>query len=135
MTPRETELELKIDAKTLEIRYGPHTRGPEPEYRTLDAIRTSLMDPACGGPSPVYSIAMDVRREGDEPNLKARHLLFGVVAYTAGSWAGSRYGAKDMFMRLPLIADGHLRSCSRYGRAKRLSTHRSLRPMIPADEL
>ena len=84
MTPRETELELKIDAKTLEIRYGPHTRGPEPEYRTLDAIRTSLMDPACGGPSPVYSIAMDVRREGDEPDLKARHLLFGVVAYTAG---------------------------------------------------
>ena len=84
MNRQETELELKIDPETLEIRYGAHVLGPEPEYRTLDAIRPSLMDPSCSGPSPVYSIAMDVRREEDDDDLKSRHLLFGVVAYAAG---------------------------------------------------
>ena len=84
MNRQETELDVIIDAKTLEIRYGATVRGPEPEYRTLDAIRPSLMDPACSGPSPVYSIAMDVRREEDEDDLKSRYLLFGVVTYASG---------------------------------------------------
>lgn len=77
-------LDLTVDPRTLEIRYGASVRGPEPEYRTLDAIRPSLMDPTCSGPSPVYSIAMDVRRAGDEEDLNSRSLLFGVVAYAAG---------------------------------------------------
>lgn len=84
MNRQETELDVTIDAEALEIRYGPHVRGPSPEYRTLDAIRPSLMDPECSGPSPVYSIAMDVRRGTDEHDLKSRNLLFGVVAYAAG---------------------------------------------------
>ena len=84
MHRQETELDLTIDAQTLAISYGTHARGPHPEYRTLDAIRPSLLDPACSGPSPVYSIAMDVRREEDEADLKSRYLLFGVVAYAAG---------------------------------------------------
>ena len=84
MNQQQAELNLSIDPTTLEIRYGAHVCGPEPEYRTLDAIRPSLMDPACSGPSPVYSIVMDVYREGDEDDLKSRYLLFGVVAYAAG---------------------------------------------------
>lgn len=77
-------LDLTIDPETLAFRYGPGVRGPAPEFRTLDAIRPSLLDPACSGPSPVYSIAMDVRRATEEDDLKARYLLFGVVAYAAG---------------------------------------------------
>lgn len=84
MNWQETELELTIDSDTLEIRYGARVQGPKPEYRSLDAIRPSLMDPECSGPNPVYSIAMDVHREGDEDDLKSRYLLFGVVAYAAG---------------------------------------------------
>ena len=77
-----TGLDLSIDAQTLEFCYGEGVCGPRPEYRTLDAIRGSLLDPGCSGPSRVYSIAMDVQR--DEDDLKARYLLFGVVAYAAG---------------------------------------------------
>lgn len=75
---------MTIDAQTLEMRYGVGVRGPQPEYRTLDSIRPSLMDPSCSGPDPVYSVAMDVRRIGDDEDLKKRYLLFGVVAYAAG---------------------------------------------------
>ena len=78
------ELDVTIDPSTMEFRYGPGTLGPKAEFRTLDAIRPSLLDPQCLGPSPVYSIAMDVRREQDEEDLKTRFLLFGVVAYAAG---------------------------------------------------
>ena len=84
MKQAETGLDLVIDAATMGFRYGAGVRGPEAEFRSLDAIRPSLMDPRCNGPSPVYSIAMDVRREEDEDDLKARYLLFGVVAYAAG---------------------------------------------------
>jgi glucose-6-phosphate isomerase len=84
VTQTVTGLNVEIDPETLEFRYGAGVRGPKTEFRTLDAIRSSLMDPGCEGPSPVYSIAMDVRREEDERALKAQYLLFGVVAYTAG---------------------------------------------------
>jgi glucose-6-phosphate isomerase len=83
MKQAETGLELAIDA-AMDFHYGAGVRGPNPEFRTLDAIRASFMDPQCSGPSPVYAIAMDVRREADEADLKARYLLFGVVAYAAG---------------------------------------------------
>ncbi len=84
MTRTETGLDIAIDPATMGFSYGAGVRGPEPEFRTLDAIRGSLMDPRCNGPSPVYSIAMDVRREENEDDLRARYLLFGVVAYAAG---------------------------------------------------
>jgi len=80
----ETGLDLTIDPVTMEFGYGAGVLGPKPEFRTLDAIRPSLMDAHCSGPSPVYSIAMDVRRAEDEGDLKARYLLFGVVAYATG---------------------------------------------------
>ena len=81
----------------LGFEYGPGVVGPEPEFRTLDAIRPSLMDSQCSGPSPVYGIAMDVAEEKDLPELKKRMLLFGVVAYAAG-----RLG------REPVRSQGHI---------------------------
>ncbi len=68
----------------LGFQYGPGVTGPEPEFRSLDAIRPSLMNPQCDGPDPVYGIAMDVAQVDDLPELKRRMLLFGVVAYAAG---------------------------------------------------
>lgn len=93
----KTGLDLTIDAKTLEFHYGDNVQGPQPEFRTLDAIRASLLDPACSGPSPVYSIAMDVRRDKDTRDLHARYLLFGVVAYAAGQLG-----------REPIRSQGHV---------------------------
>jgi glucose-6-phosphate isomerase len=51
----------------------------------LHEIRASLRDPACTGPDPVYVIAMDVGRRQDRKELRRRMLLFGVVAYAAGT--------------------------------------------------
>lgn len=67
------------------FRYGPGVFGPQPELRTLDAIRPSLLDPACTGPDPVYAIAMDVGTDDARADLLTRQLLFGVVTYAAGS--------------------------------------------------
>jgi glucose-6-phosphate isomerase len=97
MMQTRSGLDLAIDSATMAFAYGSGVRGPAPEFRTLDAIRPSLMDPACTGPSPVYSIAMDVRREEDEADLRSRYLLFGVVAYAAG-----RLG------REPVRSQGHV---------------------------
>jgi glucose-6-phosphate isomerase len=49
----ETELDLTIDPKSLEFHYGAGVQGPQPEFRTLDAIRASLLDPTCSGPNQV----------------------------------------------------------------------------------
>jgi glucose-6-phosphate isomerase len=81
--------------------YGEGVTGPAPEFRTLDAIRPSLRDPQCEGPSPVYGIAMDVAREQDLPELRKRMLLFGVVAYAAG-----RLGEE------PVRSQGHVHAIS-----------------------
>ena len=68
----------------LTFQYGPSVFGPQPEYRSIDAIRQGLRDPDCTGPDPVYAIAMDVGRTDDLPELTRRMLLFGVVAYARG---------------------------------------------------
>lgn len=65
--------------------YGPGVFGPEPELRHLDAIRRSLLDPACDGPDPVYAIAMDVGTDDVRGDLVKRNLLYGAVIYAAGS--------------------------------------------------
>jgi len=77
-------LDVRVLKDTLNFRYGPGVFGPKPEYRSLDAIRGSLRDPNCGGPDPVYAIAMDVGRVEDLDELKRRMLLFGVVMYAKG---------------------------------------------------
>jgi glucose-6-phosphate isomerase, archaeal len=77
-------LDLSLSDRDLSFRYGPGITGPDTEYRTLDAIRGSLLDPHCSGPDPVYGIAMDVGRTQDMPDLQQRMLLYGIVAYAAG---------------------------------------------------
>ena len=81
--------------------YGPDTFGPEPELRTLDAIRPSLMDPTCDGPDIVYAIAMDVGRTQDLPAMVERDLLYGVVTYSKGL-----LGAE------PVRSQGHIHAVS-----------------------
>ena len=71
------------------------------EYRKLDSIRKSLMDPACTGPEDVYAIMMDVGRTEDLEDLKKRMLLFGVVAYAQGKLG-----------REPIRSQGHMHKVS-----------------------
>lgn len=68
----------------LGFRYEPGVFGPQPETRSLDAIRSSLRDPACAGPDPVYAIVMDIGRDEIRAELKRRMLLFGAVIYASG---------------------------------------------------
>ncbi len=64
--------------------YEPGAFGPQPERRSLDAIRPSLRDPACDGPDPVYAIVMDIGRGEIRAALERRMLLFGAVIYASG---------------------------------------------------
>lgn len=68
----------------LGFRYQSGVFGPQPEKRSLDAIRSSLRDPACIGPDPVYAIVMDIGREEIRAELERRMLLFGAVIYASG---------------------------------------------------
>lgn len=77
-------LDVRAGHAPMGFEYGPGVFGPEPELRSLGAIRRSLRDPACDGPDPVYAIAMDVGREEHRSELLRRHLLFGVVTYAKG---------------------------------------------------
>ena len=81
---RSFGLDLTPITDPLGFRYGAACFGPEPEVRRLDAILSSLRDPSCDGPDPVYAIAMDVGRPEDEVTLRERNLLFGVVTYATG---------------------------------------------------
>jgi glucose-6-phosphate isomerase len=80
----EPGLDVTPTTEPFGFRYGPGMFGPTPVFRGLDAIRASLRDPLCGGPDPVYAIAMHVGREEHRADIEARHLLFGVVTYAAG---------------------------------------------------
>jgi glucose-6-phosphate isomerase len=90
-------LPLGLAESDLAFTYGRGVFGPEPEMRRLDAIRSSLRDPQCSGPDPVYGIAMDIGRETDRPLLHERMLLFGAVVY-----AGGALGAE------PVRSQGHI---------------------------
>ncbi|MDR2470244.1 MAG: glucose-6-phosphate isomerase [Tannerella sp.] len=81
--------------------YGEDVFGPQPENRTLDDIRGSLLEPHCAGPDIVYSIAMDVGKKNDRVRLHALHLLFGVVTYAAGKLG-----------REPVRSQGHIHRIS-----------------------
>lgn len=85
----------------LGFEYGKGVFGPEVEYRKLDAIRKSLMDPNCEGPENVYAIAMDVGNEADKPAMLERDLLFGVVTY-----------AKGLLGKEPVRSQGHIHAIS-----------------------
>lgn len=68
----------------LGFRYQPGAFGPQPEMRSLEAIRQSLRDPECDGPDPVYAIVMDIGYENIRLELQRRMLLFGAVIYASG---------------------------------------------------
>jgi len=76
--------EIKALKNPLGFAYGMDCFGPVVENRSLDAIRNSLMEPKCKGPSVVYSIAMDIGKKKHLPLLKDKMLLFGAVTYAAG---------------------------------------------------
>jgi glucose-6-phosphate isomerase len=78
-------LSIRLSPTELAFEYGSGVFGPSPEMRRLDAIRPSLRDPGCGGPDPVYGIAMDIGREADRGLLQQRMLLFGAVVYAGGT--------------------------------------------------
>lgn len=84
----DSGLEITVPENTMAFQYGSGVFGPEPEYRSLNAIRPTLRDPKCAGPDPVYAIAMDVGRRPDIEELRKRMLLFGVVVYAAGKLGG-----------------------------------------------
>ena len=77
-------LDIHFLESAMDFEYGPGIFGPEPEHRSLDAIRAGLRDSNCTGPDPVYAIAMDVGQVEDRDELERRTLLFGVVAYASG---------------------------------------------------
>lgn len=81
--------------------YGDDVFGPEVENRMLDAIRSSLMDPACNGPEIVYAIAMDVGKKKHKELLESMHLLYGVVTYAAGKLG-----------KEPIRSQGHIHKVS-----------------------
>jgi glucose-6-phosphate isomerase len=78
-------LALRMSNAALAFEYGAGVFGPDSVMRSLDAIRPSLRDPDCGGPDPVYGIAMDVGREGDQSTLEEKMLLFGALVYAKGT--------------------------------------------------
>jgi glucose-6-phosphate isomerase len=89
--------------RPLGFRYEAGTFGPQPELRSLDAIRASLRNPLCEGPDPVYAIVMDVGRIELREELERRMLLFGVVTYAAG-----RLGDE------PVRSQGHVHRISQH---------------------
>jgi glucose-6-phosphate isomerase, archaeal len=80
----DPKLEIRLKPASLSFEYGPCVFGPQPEYRRIAEIRSSLLDPYCEGPDPVYAIAMDVSRIVHRDELFRRKLLFGVVAFASG---------------------------------------------------
>lgn len=77
-------LPINLDPHTFRLKYGDGVFAPEPEIRTLDAIRPSLLDTHATGPDEVYVIAMDVGLERHKAILEEHMLLLGVVGYAAG---------------------------------------------------
>lgn len=101
----EPGLEVRPLVNPMGFSYGEGCFGPKEEIRTLDAIRTSLMDPGCQGPEIVYAIAMDVGKEKHRSALKERHLLFGVVTYAEGKLG-----------KEPIRSQGHIHKSSAYAK-------------------
>ena len=92
---------ITVKSDPMGFSYGGDTYGPQPELRTLDAIRPSLMDPDCSGPEHVYCIAMDVARKEHQEDLVHRNLLYGVVTY-----------AKGKLGQEPIRSQGHIHAVS-----------------------
>ena len=94
-------IDIKVMEEPIGFRYGDQVKGPQVELRKLDAIRPSLMDPACEGPENVYAIAMDVYEEKDYQAMVERDLLYGAVTY-----------AKGLLGKEPVRSQGHIHAVS-----------------------
>jgi len=94
-------LDITSTSPPLGFLYGEGVFGPQPELRTLNSIRQSLLDSQCGGPEIVYAIAMDVGKSIHKEILKERMLLFGLVTYATG-----KLGME------PVRSQGHIHSVS-----------------------
>ena len=93
--------EIRPDFEHMDFLYGHETFGPTVEHRKLEAIRASLLDPNCQGPEIVYSIAMDVGKAKDRPDLIRRNLLYGTVIYAQGQLGNE-----------PIRSQGHIHAVS-----------------------
>lgn len=102
MSTFDPGFDITPTAEPMGFSYGRGVFGPEPELRTLDAIRPSLRDSDCDGPDPVYAIAMDVGTDRVRSDLLRRNLLYGAVTYAAG-----RLGAE------PVRSQGHVHAVSK----------------------
>lgn len=95
-------LAIGVTRAPLGLTYGPGVFGPQAEARSLDSIRSSLLEPSCAGPDPVYVIAMDVGLVTHHEELRRRNLLFGIVACAAGQLGPE-----------PIRSQGHVHRVSR----------------------
>jgi glucose-6-phosphate isomerase len=76
--------DISITSKPLGFKFGETAFGPQPELRSLSALRPALRDPEVDGPDPVYAIVMDVGKPVHRRQLQQRMLLFGAVTYAKG---------------------------------------------------
>jgi len=76
--------DIGVTSQPLGFKFGDTTFGPQPELRSLAALRQALRDPQTGGPDPVYAIVMDVGKHIHRQKLQQRMLLFGAVTYAKG---------------------------------------------------
>ena len=77
-------IDVRLVPASLSFDFGSGVFGPQCEFRRMNDIRSSLFEPQCCGPDPVYGIAMDVGKTSHRGELRRRGLLFGVVAYASG---------------------------------------------------
>lgn len=94
-------LPLDLDEKELGFVFGPGLFHPAPERRHLSAVRSSLLNPNAEGPEVLYAISMDIGEPADYPDLLKHNLLFGAVAYEAGTVG-----------REPVRSQGHVHAIS-----------------------
>ncbi|GAB7308507.1 MULTISPECIES: glucose-6-phosphate isomerase family protein [Enterococcus] len=99
----ETGLGITFDENSNEFLYPAGTFGPSrAEQRYLKDILHSMANHDSKGPDIVYSIAMDVGLVKDQADLVNRELLFGIVAYAAGSIGDE-----------PIKSQGHIHASSK----------------------
>lgn len=79
-------LDISFNDEDMTIAFHKQTQcSQNTEHRTLDSIRSSLLDPMCTGPKIVYGINMDVYLSHNKEDLKTRNQLYGVVLYNKGT--------------------------------------------------
>ena len=76
--------DISVTAQPLGFKFGESAFGPQPELRSLAALRPALRDPQVEGPDPVYAIVMDIGKRVHRSELQQRMLLFGAVTYAKG---------------------------------------------------